>query len=228
MAIPDFIERPRFELLRGWLYDPQPEYVVRINPRGNFGEKRNLDTVYPRVRIPVTIPRERVADIPLIRRWYHVARSRAVGFRVQDPTDYLSTEIGFDAGDGTYPQPTALDQPLVEAPEGSGARFQMFRQYVIGEGSFVHTQERPIYKPVAGTIKVANELAQEQAENRWSLDDTTGIITIGPGFVGTPTTWGGQFDIPVRFDSELPLHVEDFRLDEVTFELIELRDEDFD
>lgn len=226
MPIPTFIERPRFVLPRGWLYDPQPDYSVRITPRGQFGEKRNLDAVYPRIRIPVTIPRDRVSDIPLIRRWYHVCRGRAVGFRVQDPTDYLSTEAGF-AVDDADPQPTPFDQPLVEAPEGSGARFQLFRQYVIGEGSYIQAQERPIYKPVAGTIRVANQVGAEQAESRWSLDDTTGILTVGAGFVGTPATWGGQFDIPVRFDSDLPLHVEDFRLDEVTFDLLELRDEDF-
>lgn len=221
MPVPTFIERPRFELPRGWKIDPQPQYDVSVIPRGQKGERRNLNDPYPLVRISVEVPRDRVADIPLIRRWYHVCRGRAVGFRVQDPTDYLSTQKGF-AIDEHDEQPTALDQPLVEAPEGSGARFQLYRQYVIGEDSYIATQERPITKPVVQTIRVANAAGVEQAPSRWSIDDTTGILTVGPGFVGTPATWGGEFDLPMRFDSDLPLHVEDFRLDETTFELLEI------
>jgi uncharacterized protein (TIGR02217 family) len=225
MPIPSFIERPRFELPRGWICDPQPEYDVSVTRRGNKGERRNLNDPYPLTRISVTIPRERVSDIPLIRRWYHVCRGRAVGFRVQDPSDYLSTPQGF-AVDASDLQPTPLDQPLVEAPDGSGARFQLYRQYLLGEDSYIATQERPILKPVLDTIRVANASGVEQPPSRWTLDDTTGILTIGAGFDGVPATWGGEFDLPMRFDSELPLHVEDFRLDETSFELLELGHED--
>lgn len=221
MPLPTFIERPRFDLPRGWLYDVQAEDDVEIVRRGKERERRNLYSDRAITRISVTIPRDRVSDIALIRSWHRVARSRLIGFRVQDPSDYMTTQLGY-AVDASDPQPTPLDQPLIEAEEGSGVRFQLYRQYAIGEGSSFIARERPIYKPVASTIRVANELGDEQPPNRWTLDDTTGVLTVGVGFVGIPTTWGGQFDLPMRFDSPLPLRVEDFRIDETSFELIEL------
>lgn len=222
MAIESFIETPRFPLLRGWLHDVDLDDNVDIVKRGRTREQRNVAAEYPLVRISVQIPRERAADIPYIYRFYRVMRGRATGFRVQDPSDYLSTDQGYS----TYqedPQPAFTDQPLVEVDGSSGTQFQLYKEYRIGDDFTTGLIElRIIRKPVAGTIKIGNHLGAEQAGGLWSLDTTTGILTVLPGFVGVPTTWGGEFDIACRFDSGLPRRVEDFRLDETSFVLKEL------
>ena len=221
MSIPAFIESPRLELPRGWVYDVGPDYDVSIIRRGRGRERRNLNADYPRVRIRVMILRDRVSDILSIRNFYHAVRGRAVGFRVQDPTDYLSTQVGCIVDDES-PQPSPTDQPLIHIEDND---YQLVKQYVIGEGSLTTIQERPIVKPVVGKIRVANEFGVEQPAESWVLDYTTGIVTPLPGFVGVPTFWGGEFDTPMRFDSPLPLRVQDFRIDETSFELLELLDE---
>lgn len=221
MTVPSFIESPRLELPRGWIYDVEPLYQVTVIQRGRGGEKRNLSTARPRSRISVTVPRDRIADIPGIRRFWHVARGRTSGFRVQDPTDYLSTADGFvrEGGSGI----TSLDQPLID--DGAGG-YELWKQYILGEGSNALIHERRIFKPVAGTVVVANEFQDEQDPSTWDLDETTGTVETLTGFTGTPTSWGGEFDLPVRFDSELPLRVEDFFVDSVSFVLLELIDVD--
>lgn len=221
MPVPVFIEAPRLELPRGWVYDVSADYDTSIIKRGRRHESRNLFTDDSQIRIAVTVPRDRVSDIPYLLRFYRVMRARTAGFRVQDPTDYLSTQQGFVVED-TDPQPAATDQPLLEVDGSSGAQWELWKQYTIGEGPTLQIFERRIRKPVAGAILVANELGDAQDATRWTLDTATGVLTVGPGFVGVPNTWGGQFDVPVRFDSDLPLRVEDFRLDETSFSLLEL------
>lgn len=223
MTVPTFIDGPRFELLRGWLSEVEPDYEVDIGQVGAFAEVRNVVSEAPRTRITVTIPPDRVSDIPLVRRFWHVCRGTAVGFRVQDPTDYVTTAQGF-VNDASDPQPSAYDAPLVATADPT--KFELWKRYTISEGSLVYTIERRILKPVSGTILVANNTATPiLAPSNWSIDYTTGVLTKLGGFTGTPATWGGQFDLPVRFDGRLKLRMEDFRLDSLTFELLELRDD---
>lgn len=219
MPLPQSIESPRFELLRGWTYNIEPMFDVDIAPQGRYGELVNLSTRYPRIRFDVTIPEDKQADIPLIYRWYMVVRKSAIPFRVRNPTDYLSTVDGFHV-ENELLQPTALDQPL-RVIEGTEPTYQLFKQYLIGDDFTIeHAMERPIFKPVAGTILVANELGELQPANRWQLDTSTGILTPELTFEGTPTTWGGEFDTPVRFDSTLPLRMQDWRVN-TSFVLVE-------
>jgi len=218
MPVVPFIEM-RLEVPRGWIYDVEEVYDVTIVQRGK-AESRNLNAEYPKIRISVTIPRDRVADIPYVRRFYRVCKGRTTGFRVRDPSDYLSTDLGYISSDDD-PAVTATDQPLIE-DEDSPDHYRLVKQYTIGEGSNSLAEYRYITKPVEGQIIVANDLGDEQPSTRWSLDYTTGVLIPNEQFVGTPAWWGGQFDVPMRFDSELPRRVEDFRIDEASFSLMEI------
>jgi uncharacterized protein (TIGR02217 family) len=61
---------------------------------------------------------------------------------------------------------------------------------------------RTINKPVAGTVLVAvGGVAQSSG---WSVDTTTGIVTFTTAPAnGAAVTAGFEFDVPVRFDSDL-------------------------
>lgn len=68
--------------------------------------------------------------------------------------------------------------------------FQMWKHYVSGALSY----DQPIYKPVSATVVVTGGSAPV-------VDYTTGVVTVSSG---TPSSWTGQFDIPVRFGGDLP------------------------
>lgn len=68
--------------------------------------------------------------------------------------------------------------------------FQMYKQYAISP--LADTQI--IQKPVSATVVVTGGSGA-------SVDYTTGIVTVSSG---TPTSWTGQFDIPVRFAEDMP------------------------
>ena len=71
----------------------------------------------------------------------------------------------------------------------SGANYQMWKRYTVGGVTF----DRKITKPVNGPAVTVNSGVIA------SIDYTTGIISMTSG---TPSHWAGQFDVPVRFDTD--------------------------
>jgi uncharacterized protein (TIGR02217 family) len=229
MTLPAFIEK-RFPALTGWEYTVDPVYDVgEVGTGRDAHEKRNLATHYPRRRIAVRVPSDKWADIPLVNRWHHATRGRAVGFRVKDPTDFLSIDVEalqtIDVPTAAHCSPT--DQPLEEIEETPGG-FRLVKDYTVEiESTVVLTQRLPIIKPVPDTIRVANNVGVEQPPERWTIDYTRGVLQPLETFVGTPASWGGQYDLPMRFNSSVPVDVREHRLCETVFELIELPRGDF-
>lgn len=90
---------------------------------------------------------------------------------------FRDPEDNSDEGGGVFVQLTATT-------------FQMYKQYAIAPLSDLQI----IIKPVAGSIVVTGGSGA-------SVDSTTGVVTVSSG---TPTSWTGSFDFPVRFDGDLP------------------------
>lgn len=220
MPLPFFIEK-RFPSLLGWTFAVDTTYDVKIVTSGQR-ELRNLPVSYPRRRITVSVPADKWADYREVKRWYHALRGPAVGFRVLDPTDFLSIEIDAfkDLGVVDHTATGPLDQPIVAL---GGGQYQLVKRYEeVIDGSVELTQDLPILKPVEGTIRVANGGGAEQASSRWLLNYSTGILVPTGEFSGTPTTWGGQYDVPMRFASSLPINVEEHMIKPEAFDLLEL------
>lgn len=68
--------------------------------------------------------------------------------------------------------------------------FQMYKNYAYSPLLY----QRKIIKPVSGSVNVVGGTGP-------TIDYTTGIVTVSSG---TPTSWTGQFDVPVRFASDMP------------------------
>jgi len=51
----------------------------------------------------------------------------------------------------------------------------------------------------------------------------TGVVSFTADQSGAVLTWGGEFDVPVRFDSEFPVELLDQQIQSVTFALMGLR-----
>jgi uncharacterized protein (TIGR02217 family) len=201
----EFIESPRWEICPAYGYISEPEYRVVITRRTSGVERRNRSWLRPLLKFTLTLGPRHENEIQEALEWFHVAGGQARGFRIQDRVDYSSARLMETA---TSP----IDQPLVEIAESPGT-YQLTKRYQVGidEDSQPVYQDRPIYKPVSGTVTLSGA---------GSVDYATGVVTgASPG-----TTWGGQFDVPVRFESPtFPVEIQNQRIEAVSFALQELR-----
>ena len=193
--MPDsFLESPRFPGCPAFGFTADPEYRVVITRRASGVELRNRAWNYPLAKITVTVGPRLENEIQELIEFWHVVGGSAVGFRVKDYTDFKSCQVQND--------PLATDQPLVET-DVAGI-YQLTKRYQFGTG----TRDRPIYKPVEGTIVLSGS---------GTIDYTTGLVD------GTGGTWGGEFDLPMRFEPTFPIEVVNLRIESVNFALQELR-----
>jgi uncharacterized protein (TIGR02217 family) len=200
MALP-FVESPRFPYCPSFGYVTDPEYRVVITRRASGVETRNRAWRYTLVKGTVTVGPRAEGEIQDLLKWWHACGGQAIGFRVQDYVDYKSCQVQFT--------PTALDQPLIEIPDTG--LYQLTKRYEAGvdANSDPIYNLRPIYKPVVGTVVLSGA---------GSVDYTNGTVSGSSG-----GTWGGEFDLPMRFDSGFPVEILDQRIESVTFALQELR-----
>jgi uncharacterized protein (TIGR02217 family) len=205
-----FLESPPFPGCPSFGYTVNPKYSTTISSLPSGKEFRNRNWARPLIEIEVTVGPRVQDEIEDLLEFWHAVGGQELGFRFKDESDYKSCRLSND------PLPT--DQPF-SIVAGSPGGYQLIKRYTAG----IRTQLRYISKPVNGTIRVANELGAEQPSSRWSIDYTNGLLTPNGGFVGTPSAWGGEFDVPVRFNSEFPVQLMDHEIQSVTFTLLELR-----
>lgn len=205
-----FLEDPPFPECISYGSVSTPKYSVAKTATRGGQESRVALWAYPLYVYQIIFGPRSEEAIQEILEFFHAVGGEYVGFRFKDWADYLSCWVG--------QTPTALDQPLVVSGSSPGG-YQITKRYTKG----ARTQDRLIVKPIASTIKVANQLGVEQAPGTWSLDSTTGLLLPLGGFSGTPTTWGGEFHVPVRFEGDFPVELTNRRIESVSFTLQELR-----
>lgn len=188
-----------------------PRYLVRIVEREGGYERRDRRWSRP-LSYYTTVPTgdQAEGDIQNVLAFWHAVGGRAEAFRFKDWSDYKSCPV--------QDTPTPLDQPLAYEA-GSPGGYRLSKEYTVG----ALTQVREIYKPKGDTIRIANALGVEQDASTWTIDEATGLLSTGGGFSGVPATWGGEFYVSVRFDSELDLTLSGYQVQAATFALRELR-----
>lgn len=188
-----------------------PRYKVKIIEREGGHERRTRKWSRPLHRY-ASVPMGNRADeeIQEILYFWHAMGGMATGFRLKDHADFKSCK--------THQTPTPLDQPFI-LEEDSPSGYQLVKTYTVGSIE----QVREIYKPKGDTIRVANELGEEQPESAWTLDEGTGLLTPDVSFDGTPSSWGGEFYTYVRFDSVLDIAVSEQRIQQCDFSMTEIR-----
>ncbi len=106
--------------------------------------------------------------------FFQVCYGQLYAFRFKDFTDYTES---MNNGSGVF---TLL----------TSTTFQMYKRYSYGG----LTRDQIIQKPLTPTVLVAGGVSPV-------VDYTTGIVTVASG---TPMSWTGSFDIPCRFNEDLP------------------------
>lgn len=204
-----FLESPRFPSCPGFGYVATPDYSVTISATAGGRERRNRNWSRPILKINCTCGPKRESEIEDLTAFWHAMGGPECGFRFKDWSDFKSCKKSVDV--------TPFDQS-VEMYTGSPGGAQLIKTYQYG----TRTQTRPILKPVQGTIRIASDGVEKTEGSEWVLDYSTGLLTFffSPGVI----SWGGEFDVPVRFDSEFPIELVNHKIESVTFALRELRD----
>jgi len=187
MITPDTTET--FPICPTYGFSVDPMFLVKIVEREGGRENVDRKWAHPlRHYTGVPIGDKPQADIERILHFWLCVGGTTESFRFKDWTDYKSCLLDDVVA--------ATDQPLVYEADVSPAGYTLVKQYVYGSRIY----ERTIRRPVGSTIVVANELGVAQDPSTWTLDEATGILQPNGGFSGTPTTWGGEFDVLCRFD----------------------------
>lgn len=138
-------------------------------------ERRNANWSKPLGQYSIQYQALKPDDHWQVRQAHMACMGSLVPFRLKDWTDYQ-----------------AQREYLTDAT-GAAQTVQLVRVYTFGTVSF----QRPIFKPVVGTVAL---FADDQPLAA-SVDYTTGLVTFTAD-PGQEITWSGEFDVPVRFVSD--------------------------
>lgn len=186
-----------------------PTFRTAITKLPSGVEQRVSRRDRPLIRFDVQISNKSMDDLAELRDFVILRRGSAYSFRVKDWSDFSTSIDGRNADtfNGTDP---ANDDVEIDTGTGSSRNVQLVKRYSDGVATNV---VRNITKPVDGTILVAFDGVAKTEGVDWTLNYATGILTHSAPS-GQVVTWGGEFDVPARFDSPvedlLDLTIEDF------------------
>lgn len=156
--------------------DIGPGFNTQIASLSSGFEQRNGNWSRARITADVGYGIQSEADYQEIVKFFYARQGRLFGFRFKDWSDFKA--VGEVIGTGDDAQ----------------TKFQLVKTYSDSGNSY----ERPIQKPVSGSVTVYED-GVEQANV--TVDTTTGVVTFdtAPG-AGVEITADFEFDVPVRFD----------------------------
>jgi len=164
-----------------------PERRTEIVSFGSGREERNARWAHARRRYDAGYGVKSLNALRSVVTFFEERRGRLYGFRWRDRLDQISGVTAI----------SARDQGI---GTGDGARtvFQLVKTY----GGVFAPYQRPISKPVAGSVRVAVNGGELPAAD-FACDAATGLVTLATAPPsGAAITAGFRFDVPVRFDTD--------------------------
>jgi uncharacterized protein (TIGR02217 family) len=193
-------------------FSVDPTILVKIVGREGGFERLNRKWSHPRRKYDgVPVGEKPQADIEEILYFWLAIGGMSTYFRFKDWTDYKSCVLD--------DEPTFTDQAFI-FESGSPGGYRLSKRYTIGP----YTYDRPIYRPIGSTIRVCNESGVEQDSSKWILQESTGLLQPLGTFTGSPTAWGGEFDVMVRFNAPFIPEISNFKIQTASVSLIEKRE----
>ncbi|MCW1934319.1 DUF2460 domain-containing protein [Pararhodobacter zhoushanensis] len=168
-----------------------PERRTEIVTLANGFEERNTPWAQARRRYDAGLGLRSLDDVEQLIAFFEARQGMLHGFRWKDWADFKTCRASQAVG--------PLDQSLGFG-DGVSTVFQLSKTYRSGEWA----SARVIAKPVAGTVRAAIGGTEVGEAVEWSVDTASGQITFAsPPGVGAEITIGCEFDVPVRFDTDL-------------------------
>jgi uncharacterized protein (TIGR02217 family) len=159
---------------------------------GSGAEERNARWAHSRRRYDAGYGVKTHQALSQVVAFFEERRGRLYGFRWRDRIDHSSA-----APDVAV---TPFDQ-TIGSGDGTTSAFALNKTY----GSVYSPYQRPIAKPVSGSVRVAVDSVEVAEGTAFTVDATTGIVTFLAGHIpaeGAAVTAGFLFDVPVRFDTD--------------------------
>ena len=186
-----FIETPRFPDNISYGSKGGPKYNTVVTTVNSGFEYNNINWDTARHVYDVAMGVRSLEELSNLVSFFHITRGKGHYFRYKDWADYKSCDLSDTI--------TTTDQ-IFGVGDGSEIAFQLIKTYDLGGGVI---NQRDIKKPVNGTILIAINGSTQIETTNYTIDYTTGIVT----FVSAPAeaaslTWGGEFDVPCRFDTD--------------------------
>lgn len=153
----------------------------------NGFEERNSPWARSRRRYDAGLGVRSFDDLAEVLAFFEARHGRLYAFRWKDWLDHKSTA------------PSAGVTPTDQALEGAGTTWQLVRRYGDAEGSYT----RQITHPIAGTVRVAVGGTELSEGADFGVDPATGQVTLAQDPGGQEVTAGFEFDVPVRFDTDM-------------------------
>lgn len=167
-----------------------PERLTEVVTLANGFEERNSPWAHSRRRYDAGLGMRSHDDIADIIAFFEARKGRLHAFRWKDWADYKSCLPSAEPG---------FEDQLLGTGDGSTRRFQLVKTYRSGDQAYV----RPIMKPVAGSV-VIGVGGRAIHESDWTMDAENGEIELSAVPArGEFVTAGFEFDVPVRFDTDM-------------------------
>jgi uncharacterized protein (TIGR02217 family) len=190
-----------------------PERRTEVVTLANGFEERNAPWAHSRRRYDAGVGLRSLDDVEALIAFFEARRGELVGFRWKDWSDYKSC----------LPSATVdFQDQLIGTGDGQSGTFQLVKVYRSGTQSY----ERPVTKPVLGTVRAGVQGDELVETLHYEVDYATGLVTFAdPPDLGVRVTAGFEFDVPVRFDTDrIQTSVASFRAGEVpTVPIVEVR-----
>ncbi len=166
-----------------------PQRRTEVVTLANGFEERNTPWAHSRRHYDAGLGMRSLDDVAVLIAFFEARQGQLNGFRWKDWADYKSGAPSSAV--------TPIDQ-LIGTGDGASRQFRLMKAYDSGGYSY----DRPVAKPVEGTVRVAVD-GVELPPSAFVTDATTGVISlaIAPGS-GAVVRAGFEFDVPVRFDTD--------------------------
>ncbi len=167
-----------------------PQRRTDVVTLANGFEERNTPWAHSRRVYDAGLGMRSIDDVQVLVAFFEARMGQMHAFRWKDWSDYKSSPANDDV--------VFTDQSIAIG-DGVQTAFQIIKNYRSG----AQTYQRPITKPVEGTVRVGVEQDEYQDAVQYTVDPTSGIITFAhPPDLGMEIFAGFEFDVPVRFDTD--------------------------
>ncbi|SLN46188.1 hypothetical protein ROA7450_02265 [Roseovarius albus] len=190
-----------------------PERHTDIVTLANGFEERNTPWAHSRRRYDAGLAMRSLDDIETVIAFFEARQGQIHGFRWKDWTDFKTSRAA---------EIPAYDDLEIARGDDVTTVFPLIKTYRSGE----ITYQRPIVKPVLGTVRIGLGDVEQQDGIHYEVDTSAGVVTFAhPPNDGIMITAGFEFDVPVRFDTDrIQTSVASFQAGEVpSIPVVEIR-----
>src|SRR4051812_11212425 len=169
-----------------------PERRTEIVALGSGREERNARWAHSRRRYDAGYGVKTLDALSQVVAFFEERRGGLHGVCRGGPLDHSSAAPGAGI--------TPLDQ-VIGVGNGVQAAFQLLKLYGAAHAPY----QRPIGKPVAGSVRISVGGVEQVEGLAFTWDAASGVVTFLPGHIPAAAVVvraGFDFDVPVRFDTD--------------------------